>query len=90
MDKYLHDPDRGIAEKYHKIFYYILEKTIFIGDGASYGEIKSSTGITKITVSKILAKADPIVYYRKGTREHRWYIKLTDTSSHNTSGTPRE
>lgn len=90
LDKYLHDPDRGIAEKYHKIFYYILEKTIFIGDGASYGEIISSTGITKITISKILAKADPIVYYRKGTREHRWYIKLTDTSSHNTSGTPRK
>ena len=79
LDKYLHDPDRGIAEKYHKIFYYILEKTIFIGDGASYGEIISGTGITKITVAKILSKADPIVYYRKGTREHRWYIKLTDS-----------
>ena len=76
LDEYLHDPKRDIAQKYHKVFYYILEKTIFIGNGASYEDITQNTGVTKATVYKLLAKADSFVYKSKEGREYRWFIKL--------------
>lgn len=76
LDELLNDTNRDIAKKYHKVFYYILEKTIFIGNGASFDDIVQNTGITKATVYKLLAKADSFVYKRKEGREYRWFYSV--------------
>lgn len=76
LDEFLHDADCDIAEKYHNIFHYILEKTIFIGNGASFEDIVNHTHVTKATLYKLFAKSDALVYKRMEGREYRWFVKL--------------
>ena len=76
LDEYLQDTNLDIAQKYHIVFHYILEKTIFIGKGASFEDIVNHTRVTKATVYKLLAKTDSFVYKRKEGREYRWFVQL--------------
>ena len=76
LDEFLHAADSDIAEKYHNIFHYILEKTIFIGNGASFDDIVNHTHVTKATLYKLFVKSDALVYKRKEGREYRWFVKL--------------
>ena len=76
LDEKLQNKKIDIAPKYKKVFYFILEKTIFIGNGATIEDISKNTGVAKMTLNKLFEKASDFVYKKKDGRKNRWFIRF--------------
>lgn len=77
LDKVLED-NKDIASKYNKVFYFILEKSIFIGNGATIEDIAKYSGFSRITINSLLEKGTSFLHKRKDGRTNYWLIRFKD------------
>ena len=65
----------NLPSKYHDVLYFILERTIFVGIGATMDELMSNTGFGKNTLNKVLQNSSEIVQGKRMGRRIHWFMK---------------